>query len=85
MGCDDYPLIDGRYQILGDPVAVEWNPGLAQQFPNAEHHGCRQVYHLDRDGEWAAYNPPRCVGYHCPRCGTPVGLTGHRNCDGSPT
>lgn len=78
MGCDDYPIIGGRYQILGEPVAVQWDPALAQRFPDADHTGCRQAYHLSAESNWRPYDPPRCLGYHCPHCGAPVGYTGHR-------
>lgn len=82
MGCDDYLLPDyllaGRY-LIGPPVAVEWNAQLAQQFPGADHHGCRQE--LWHDGQiWRRHEPPRCHGYHCPNCGAPCGSNGHRNC-----
>lgn len=77
MGCDDY-LLGGRY-LLGDPVAVEWNGELAQRFPDADHHGCRQeMWH---DGQhWRRHTPIRCHGYHCPRCGQACGSNGHRDC-----
>jgi len=72
-------IIAGRYQ-LGDVVAVEWNPSLAERFPAADHHGCRQeMWH---NGEyWKPFNPVRCGGYHCPHCGAATGSFGHRECD----
>lgn len=79
MGCDDYPLIAGRYQIIGGPVAVQWNPNLEEQFPDAEHRRCRQSMIQD-GGRWKAHTPPICHDWHCPRCGAPTGMTGHQTC-----
>lgn len=64
---------------LGDIVAVQWYAGMNDLFPNADHTGCRQeMYH---DGEyWRSYDPPRCMGYHCLRCGAATGMFGHRGC-----
>lgn len=68
-----------RYQ-LGDVVAVEWTAEMAEQFPEADHHGCRQeMWH---NGQyWRSYDPPRCHGYHCPKCGAPCGYNGHTHCE----
>ena len=86
MGCDDYPnlgdgdTIGGRYQTIGGPVAVQWNAQMAQMFPAADHHGCRQE--MNHNGTyWVSFNPPRCHGYHCPNCGAATGSFGHRPCD----
>lgn len=76
MGCDDYPILGGRYQMIGDPVAVTWNPELAQQFPHAEHPHCRQ--------QLTIAEPVECVDYHCPRCGTATGMYGHQTCTTTP-
>lgn len=90
MGCDDYPtlgdgdIIGGRYQIIGAPVAVQWDAQMAQLFPNADHRGCRQRMRADPtdgSGHWAPCDPPQCLGYHCPRCGAATGSFGHRPCD----
>lgn len=64
-----------RYE-LGEVVAVQWNPALAAEFPDAKHTHCRQAMWHDSDS-WRPYNPPRCVGYHCPKCGAPVNSYGH--------
>ena len=71
-------ILGGRYQI-GDAVAVEWNPEMAQRFPDADHHGCRQLFHLEGE-HWAPHDPPRCVGWHCPNCGAATGSFGHSEC-----
>lgn len=68
------------YYELGPIVAVEWSPTMAEKFPNAEHHGCRQLMLHNNSGHWQPYNPPRCHGYHCPQCGAACGQYGHRNC-----
>ena len=71
-----------RYK-LGDVVAVQWNPELAEQFPNARHTGCRQqCWH---DGEqWREYHPARCMGYHCPKCGEPTNMMGNHHLNPTP-
>lgn len=80
----DYPLIiGGRYQLIGGPVAIEWNAQLAELFPNADHHGCRQQMYVDETGHWSPYAPARCIGYHCPKCGAAVGMNGHTVCEAS--
>ena len=68
----------GRYK-LGDVVAVEWNPALAEQFPVADHHGCRQELWHDGD-TWQRFDPVRCHGFHCNRCGAATNSYGHHNC-----
>lgn len=73
-------IIGGRYQIVGGPVAVQWNEELAKQFPKAEHYGCRILYHIDGSGHWRPLEPTACVGYHCPHCGEACGYTGHTEC-----
>lgn len=67
-----------RYR-LEELVAVQWNPVLADQFPNADHRGCRQEMWHD-GSSWHAYTPARCVGYHCPYCGGACGSYGHHGC-----
>lgn len=68
MGLENY-----RFEEL---LAVQWNPELAAQFPNADHWQCRQE--MMHDGEkWVPYSPVRCIGWHCPRCGEPTNLMGH--------
>jgi hypothetical protein len=70
--------IENRYQI-GELLAAQWNDEMAQRFPNAEHRGCRQEMRevIDR---WQPYDPPRCRGYHCNRCGAQTNSFGHHNC-----
>jgi len=63
---------------LQELVAVEWNPKLAYQFPNADHHGCRQEMFHDGN-QWVSYNPVKCVGWHCPFCGEPTNIYGHHS------
>jgi hypothetical protein len=63
---------------LQELVAVEWNPKLAYQFPNADHTNCRQE--LFHDGnQWVSYNPVKCRGWHCPFCGEPTNIYGHHS------
>lgn len=81
-----------RYR-LGELLAVQWNDDMAQRFPNADHHGCRQ---LMRQGpliqgpfeepyrDWVPFDPPRCSGYHCNRCGAPTNMFGHHDCPDRP-
>lgn len=77
MGCDDYPLLAGQYQ-LGDMVAVQWNPDLADRFPDADHRGCRQSMR-EVNGLLKPFYPALCHGYHCPRCGAPTNMYGHHH------
>lgn len=67
-----------RYRI-DELLAVGWCDEMAQRFPNADHHGCRQeMWH---DGHrWHPYSPAHCVGYHCNRCGAATNSFGHHNC-----
>ena len=71
-----------RYE-LGYIVAVSWTAEMAQRFPNADHAGCRQeMWH---DGEqWRSFNPVRCGGWHCNRCGAPTNMFGHHSCPDRP-
>lgn len=64
-------------------VAVTWNDEMAQRFPNADHHGCRQeMFH--NGTHWESYSPARCRGYHCNRCGAATGSFGHTDCPDKP-
>lgn len=75
-------IIGGRFVVL-ELVAVSWDDGMAARFPNAEHHGCRQLmYH--EGGQWIPYDPPACRGWHCNRCGQPTNSYGHHNCPDRP-
>lgn len=67
-----------RYR-LGEILATGWNPEMAARFPNADHHGCRQeMWH---DGTyWQRFDPVRCGGYHCNRCGAATNSYGHHDC-----
>jgi len=67
-----------RYQ-LGEVLAVGWNADMAARFPNANHHGCRQEMRPVND-RWQPFNPPRCHGWHCNRCGAPTNSYGHHEC-----
>lgn len=68
--------VDYRLEEL---IAVQWNPSLAAEFPDASHEGCRQVMER-RDNGWHPCVPTRCIGYHCPRCGEGTGSFGHNDC-----
>lgn len=72
MSLDNYKFIE--------MVAVQWNPDMAARFPNAEHDGCRQMLQIADDGTHEAFDPPRCVGYHCNRCGAPTNMYGYHDC-----
>lgn len=81
MGCEDYPVFEDRYELL-DVVAELWNPALARRFPRTDHQMCFQQMHADDHTPYAVpYNPPRCQDWHCPRCGEPTGMYGHRKCN----
>lgn len=86
MGCDDYPLFADRYE-LQDVVAELWNDHLAKRFPHTSHRMCFQQMRLPDDGSQYAvpFTPPRCQDWHCPRCGAPTGMYGHRECDTTKT
>lgn len=72
-------MIGDRYE-LGPIIAVQWNPQLAQQFPNIDHNGCLQSMKMNSLGKWVSFDPPLCHGWHCPNCGQPCGSNGHRRC-----
>jgi len=76
--------LDGVDYTLEELVAVQWNPELAEQFPDASHVGCRQITER-RDGRWQPSIPPRCLGWHCPRCGEGTGSFGHNDCPATST
>ena len=66
-------------------VAVQWNPDMAQRFPNADHTGCRQLMRRLPDGRtWVPCDPPQCHGWHCNRCGAPTNSYGHHTCPDRP-
>ena len=75
-------IIGGHYE-LGELLAVEWNDDMAERFPNADHDTCRQEVIWD-DGNWRPYDPPRCHGWHCNRCGAPTNSYGHHRCPDRP-
>lgn len=64
---------------LRDILAVQWYDAMWERFPNADHRGCRQEMYNDGQ-RWRSYDPPRCKGFHCVRCGEATGQFGHRNC-----
>lgn len=71
-------IIGGKWE-LKELVAVAWGPEMAEQFPDADHAGCRQE--MQHDGtSWQPFKPPRCVGWHCPLCGSATNAWGHHNC-----
>lgn len=72
-----------RYR-LGELLAVQWNDEMAQRFPNADHHGCRQLMQLTEDKGWQPHSPVMCSGYHCNRCGVPTNMFGHHDCPDRP-
>lgn len=56
----------GGYE-LGPMVAVQGKEGCTDP-------RCTRM--RDREtGEWGV-----CIGWHCPRCGEPCSMMGHRNC-----
>lgn len=63
----------------GELLCVLWNDDLAARFPHADHTGCRQMMQESPSG-WVPYDPPRCHGWHCPRCGAPTNGFGHHHC-----
>ena len=68
-----------RYELL-DVIAIQWNPQLAEQFPDADHFNCRQQMQPVND-RWVPFTPAKCVGYHCHLCGSPCNVMGHHNCE----
>lgn len=70
--------------VLGDLIAVQWCPEMAEKFPNAEHFTCRQeMYQKEPGCGWYVYEPPRCMGYHCPLCGEATNSFGHHHHSGT--
>lgn len=77
-------LIGGKWKLT-ELLAVQWNPEMAQRFPNAEHAGCRQEMRpTDSPAGFEPYDPVRCVGWHCDRCGQATNSYGHHNCPDRP-
>lgn len=73
-----------RYE-LGEILCTQWSSEMAARFPNADHRGCRQMMRADHDlDRWVPFDPPRCVGYHCNRCGAPTNSFGHHDCPDRP-
>jgi hypothetical protein len=56
---------------------------MADRFPSASHAGCRQQMEL-RGGEFHSFDPPRCMGWHCNRCGKATNSYGHHSCPDRP-
>lgn len=68
-----------RYR-LGEVLCVQWNPEMADRFPNADHRSCRQEMQANlATNRWEPFDPPRCMGYHCNRCGQPTNTFGHHD------
>ena len=72
----------GEWQVQ-ELVAVMWNDDMAARFPNAEHTMCRQEF-WNKDGMAEPFDPPRCRGWHCNRCGAPTNDRGHHTCPDRP-
>lgn len=64
---------------MGEILAVMWSPEMAERFPNADHRGCRQEARRLSNGDWVPYEPVRCHGWHCNRCGAPTNSFGHHD------
>lgn len=71
-----------RYQ-LGEILCTQWSAEMSARFPNADHRGCRQEMWIDGD-HYKPFDPVRCVGYHCNRCGEPTNSYGHHDCPDRP-
>lgn len=71
-----------RYQ-LGELLCVSWSDEMANRFPNADHTGCRQEMRRGEHG-WESFDPVRCHGWHCNRCGAPTNSYGHHDCPDRP-
>lgn len=75
-------ILGGKWQ-LGELLAVSWDADMASRFPNADHASCRQQMQPGPDG-WEPFDPPRCAGFHCNRCGAPTNSYGHHDCPDRP-
>lgn len=71
-------IIGGRWEVQ-ELVAAGWNGDLAARFPDADHAGCRQMMYHEHGG-WHPYDPPKCLDWHCNRCGAPTNSFGHHDC-----
>lgn len=68
---------------MAELLAVMWNDEMAHRFPNAEHHHCRQEMRPTENG-FEPFAPPRCMGWHCNRCGAATNSYGHHDCPDRP-
>lgn len=69
--------MDDTYE-LGELVAVQWCPQLAERFPTAKHDHCFQLMHYSEGSEYPQpFVPARCRDWHCPKCGAPTNMYGH--------
>jgi hypothetical protein len=73
----------GKWTLV-ELLAVGWSEDMAARFPNAVHAGCRQEMHAGEDGLLRPCSPPRCMGWHCNRCGKATSSYGHHMCPDRP-
>ena len=65
-------------------LAVTWSQDMNERFPAADHTHCKIELYRDENGEWRSYDPVRCHGWHCNRCGTPTSSLGTHDCPDRP-
>jgi hypothetical protein len=75
-------IIGGKWEAV-ELLAVMWSSEMAERFPNADHSGCRQELRAT-DAGFEPFDPPRCFGWHCNRCGRATNCYGHHNCPDRP-
>lgn len=71
---------DNKWTIT-ELLAVGWSEDMTQRFPNADHTFCRQEMN---PATCQPYDPVRCHGWHCNRCGAPTSDQGHHYCPDRP-
>lgn len=76
-------IAEGRYELIGDPIAELWNSALAKRFPNTDHRSCFQQMRIVGTEQYPVpFTPAHCQDWHCPRCGEACGMYGHKQCRG---
>jgi hypothetical protein len=75
-------IIGVRWKVT-EVLAVGWDDGMAVRFPNADHANCLQQMRQGEHG-WEPFDPVRCHGWHCNRCGRPTNSYGHHHCPDRP-
>lgn len=75
-------IIGGKW-VATELLAVSWSPEMAERFPSAVHTSCRQEMRVTPNGA-QPYEPVRCIGWHCNRCGAPTNAFGHHDCPDRP-